>query len=156
MSEKITIQGPITGCTVEVEKVLRALPQWFGIEESLLEYVEAARSKPTFLALDGAVPVGFLMVERHFPESAEVYCVGILPTHHRRGIGRLLQVKVEEHLATDGVTLIQVKTIFPETDNEYYARTLAFYRTMGFVPLEVFPKLWQPSNPCLVLVKPLG
>lgn len=156
MSEKVTIQGPITGCAREVEQVLRALPEWFGIEESLLEYVEAARTKPTFLALDGMDPVGFLMVERHFPESAEVHCVGIIPTHHRRGIGQLLQAKVEEHLARDGVKMIQVKTVSPETGDEYYARTLAFYRAMGFVPLEVFPKLWQPSNPCLVLVKPLG
>jgi hypothetical protein len=24
---------------------------------------------------------------------------------------------------------------------------------MGFTPLEVFPELWSPNNPCLQLVK---
>jgi len=42
-----TADGPL-GAEV-VETVMRALPQWFGLEEPLLEYVEAARTLPTYL-----------------------------------------------------------------------------------------------------------
>jgi hypothetical protein len=31
-----------------------------------------------------------------------------------------------------------------------------FYYAMGFKPLEVFPELWAPHNPCLQLVKFIG
>jgi hypothetical protein len=33
-----------------------------------------------------------------------------------------------------------------------YARTRAFYRSLGFKPLEEFLELWE-GNPCLLMVK---
>ena len=36
-----------------------------------------------------------------------------------------------------------------------YGATVAFYRGVGFLPLEVFPALWDENNPCLILVKAL-
>jgi hypothetical protein len=33
-----------------VERLLRSLPEWFGIESSLVEYVAAARRMPAYLA----------------------------------------------------------------------------------------------------------
>ena len=41
-----------------VERLLRLLPQWFGIEASIIEYVESARELPTYLAWPGARPTG--------------------------------------------------------------------------------------------------
>ncbi len=155
-SRDITIRPPEPGCEEAVEIILRSLPEWFGIEESLAEYVEQAKTMPTLLAMEGDRAVGFLMISRHFPESAEVHCVGVLPTHHRKGIGRLMHMAAEEHLIADGARFLQVKTLSPEKGDEYYLRTLAFYQAMGFAPLEVFPTLWQPHNPCLLLVKSLS
>ncbi len=149
------ILKPAAGYDAEVETILRSLPEWFGIEESLVEYVEQAKTMPTFLAMHGEQAVGFLMINRHFPESAEVHCIAILPTYHRKGIGRMMQLAVEEHLIADGVRFLQVKTLSPEKKDEYYLKTLAFYQAMGFAPLEVFPTLWQPHNPCMQLVKSL-
>ena len=34
-----------------------------------------------------------------------------------------------------------------------YAKTRKFYLKSGFKPLEVFPLLWDESNPCLFMVK---
>ena len=155
MTDSIEIMPPVVGCSRQIEPILRALPEWFGIEESLVEYVEMAKSLPTMLAMDGDQPVGFLMIKRHFPESAEVYCIGLLPSHHRRGIGRRLQDACEAHLRKDGVRYLQVKTIDPAKQCEAYLLTVEFYRSMGFEPLEVFPELWDPSNPCLLLLKTL-
>ena len=33
-----------------VERLLRSLPEWFGIESAVAEYVETARHRPAYLA----------------------------------------------------------------------------------------------------------
>ena len=53
MIDSITIQPPSTNCGQVCEQILRALPEWFGIEESLIQYVKDADSMPTMLVKDG-------------------------------------------------------------------------------------------------------
>jgi ribosomal protein S18 acetylase RimI-like enzyme len=151
----ITILPPSIDCAAQCEPILRALPEWFGIEKSLLEYVEAAKKMPTMLVMDGDQTIGFLTINRHFPESAEIHCMAILPTHHRMGIGRQMIIELEKHLVAEHVQFLQVKTVAQDREDENYARTRAFYLSMDFKPLEVFPTLWDPRNPCLLLVKSL-
>ena len=140
-----------------VERLLRALPEWFGIEESLTQYVRDAKSAPTYLASDGkaGAVVGALLIRRHYPESAEIHLLAVDPRWHRRGVGRALVEAVEGDLVASGARIVQVKTLGPSDPDEHYARTLAFYRAMGFVPLQEVNELW-PGNPCLILVKSLA
>jgi len=139
-----------------VERLLRSLPDWFGIEESLTEYVSDATNKPTYLALStsGAV-VGALLMTRHFPGSAEMHLLAVDPSLHRRGIGRALAEEFERDMASDGVRLLEVKTQGPSRPDENYATTLAFYLAMGYEPLDEILDYW-PENPCLILVKVLN
>src|SRR5665648_523275 len=92
------------------ERILRALPEWFGLEQSLLDYVEAAKRLPGHLARLGDDVVGLLLVERHFPTAAEIHLMAVDPAHHRAGIGRRLVAAAEAELAAGGVRLLQVKT----------------------------------------------
>jgi Acetyltransferase (GNAT) family. len=69
------------------ESVLRALPEWFGIEEATRKYVDDAATLPTFAAEPDA---GFLCVKQHMPTAAEVYVMGVVRGRHRQGIGRAL------------------------------------------------------------------
>ena len=109
---------------------------------------------PTLLAKDdGDNVLGFITINRHFPDSAEIHCMGILPQYHRKGIGKLLIKELENHLTSYGVKILQVKTVSEERECFAYAKTRAFYRSVGFTPLEVFPTFWDKANPCLVLVK---
>jgi len=157
-SESVVITGPETGCASSCEPILRALPAWFGIDSAIAQYVKDIEQEPTFLARvdngDGEV-VGFVTIRRHFPESAEVHVMGIRAEYHRRGIGRTLIEAAERWLAADRCRLLQVKTVSADCEDPYYGRTRAFYRAVGFQPLEVFPTLWDARNPCLVLVKAL-
>lgn len=145
---------PGTDPTV-TERILRALPDWFGIEDALLAYVDAARHLPGFLARAGDDVVGVLLLERHFPEAAEIHLMAVHPEHHRQGIGRALVAAAVAQLTDDGARLLQVKTLAGSHPSEHYALTRRFYRAMGFLPLEVLPDLW-PGNPCLVMVCALG
>jgi len=140
-----------------VERLLRGLPGWFGIESSIVEYVEAAARLPTLLAGDGpdAPPVGALVLQRHFPGSAEIHLIAVERFWHRRGVGRALVEAAEQAMAADGVTLMSVKTLGPSRPDAGYAGTRRFYAAMGYQPLQELLDLW-PGNPCLLMVKPIS
>jgi GNAT superfamily N-acetyltransferase len=139
-----------------VDRLLRALPNWFGIAESVTEYVTAAGRLPTYLAYPdgGNEPVGALLLARHFPEAAEVYLMAVAPDLHRRGVGRALLQAAEEDLSRDGAQFLQVKTLGPSRPDGGYQKTRSFYLSQGFAPLEEIHELW-PGNPCLILIKAL-
>jgi GNAT superfamily N-acetyltransferase len=155
MNDNITVQPPTTNCGEVCEPILRALPEWFGIEKSLIQYVKDADSMPTMLVNDGDDVVGFLIIKKHFPESADIHCMGILPKYHRTGTGKVLIHALEKHLKEEGVKILQVKTVSADRDCDAYAKSRAFYYAVGFIPLEVFPTLWDEANPCLLFVKVL-
>ena len=139
-----------------VERLLRALPEWFGIEDSLKEYVDDAATKRTYLAVDphSQEVLGALLVTRHFPGSAEMHLLAVDPRYHRRGIGAALARRFETDMRHDGVRLLEVKTQGPSRPDENYAHTLAFYVAQGYEPIEELHGYWA-ENPCLILVKAL-
>ncbi len=152
---EVVVDGPLLDGSADVERILRTLPDWFGIESSLLEFVADAGRMPTFFARVADEVVGFLMIRQHFQASAEVHVMGVLPAHHRRGIGRVLQRRAEAWLREEGVEYLQVKTVSASSPNPDYALTRSFYVALGFRPLEEMKGLWDATNPCLILVKRL-
>jgi len=131
------------------ETVLRDLPEWFGIEEETVAFIEGAASLPT-LAVEP--DVGFLCLKQHTPPAAEVYVMGVRREHHRGGIGRALVAAAESWCKARGVRYLHVKTLGPSRPSRGYSATRAFYEAIGFVPLEELHGLWN-DNPTLVLVK---
>ena len=81
--------------------------------------------------------------------------MGILEEYHRCGFGRALIARAEEFCGATGRSFLTVKTLDSSAEYEPYARTRAFYRSMGFAPLEVFPTYWDVQNPCLLMAKRL-
>lgn len=117
------------------EAVMRALPQWFGLEEPLRAYVEAARVLPTLVATVDGVDVGFLTIKEQTPEAAEILAMGVLPHCHRRGLGRGLVEEACRLTVSQDRHLLQVKTFGPTHPSPNYTRTRVFYEALGFVPL---------------------
>ena len=151
----ISIVGPHLEKASDCELVLRALPDWFGIEEAIVSYRAEIDHLPTFLACEDRHVVGFLTLKQHMPFSAEVYVMGVLPGAHRRGIGKALIEQAQAWLKTSSVEYLQVKTLGSSHPDENYASTRAFYLAMGFRPLEEFKHIWDENNPCLIMVKKL-
>ena len=138
-----------------VDRLLRLLPAWFGIESSTAAYVEAAHRLPALIArTDDDVAVGVLLYERHFSESAEIHLMAVDPAWHRRGAGRALVSEVERVVGATGARLLAVKTLGPTHPDQGYAATRRFYEACGFLQVEEMLDLW-PGNPCLLLIKPL-
>ena len=140
MINNITVQHPSTNCGQVCEQILRALPGWFGIEDSLIQYVKDADSMPTMLVKDGEEVIGFLTIKKHFPESADIHCMGILPKYHRDGTGRVLIQALESHLKDEGVKILQVKTISADRDCDFYTKTRAFYKAVDLFLLKYSPR----------------
>jgi GNAT superfamily N-acetyltransferase len=139
-----------------VAALLRDLPEWFGIEESVRGYIEAARTLPGAAAIAGDDIVGVCLVRRHTDVAAEIELLAVRRDLHRQAIGRRLLQRIEPDLVADGVRLLEVKTFGPSGDSAEYERTRAFYRACGFLPLEERTDIWSPENPCLISVKPLA
>ncbi len=142
------------GEDVACEAILRALPDWFGIEEALVDYVRRLTAMETWVAdVDGTV-VGFLAVKQHNRWAAEIQVMAVAPELHSRGCGRRLVEHAERSLRSHSVEFLQVKTLSPSRPDSHYERTRGFYERMGFRPLEE-TNAWGDANPCLTMVKHL-
>lgn len=137
------------------ERILRSLPEWFGIEESNRAYVRDLETLPSYVAIFDGEVAGFLSLKHHFPAASEIHVLAIERSMHRRGIGRALFEKAAAELRTAGVALLQVKTLGPSNPDKRYRRTREFYTALGFLPLEETTALWGPDDPSLIMVKVL-
>lgn len=155
-NDLLSVEGPFEGKSDACEPILRALPDWFGIESAIVEYVEQIDTLPTFLAMIADRVVGFLTISQHNEYSAEIHVMAIHPNVHRQGIGRALVRHAERWVGSEGVEYLQVKTLGPSRHDEPFERTRAFYMAAGFRPLEEFKNLWDETNPCLIMVKKLS
>lgn len=138
------------------DAINRSLPDWFGIEEGLAEALGYLQTHRGLVAeIDGNI-AGYLTYDQPFAESAEISWMAVSPAHHRSGIGRALVQRLEEMLRAEGCELLSVKTLADLHPSPEYAQTRSFYHALGFKRLMVLPELWDPANPCLVMVKVLG
>jgi GNAT superfamily N-acetyltransferase len=133
--------------------ILDALPHWFGIPDSVVDFVAMADRSPSVIASADGKDIGIATIVSHSPYAAEIYVMGVLPEYHRHGVGRAMLRTAEAMLAGAGVEFLQVKTLSPSKPDLGYADTRAFYLAYGFRPLEEFPSLWDAQNPALQMVK---
>jgi GNAT superfamily N-acetyltransferase len=132
--------------------VLEDLPEWFGLPEHTENYIKEAGDLPCFVAYAEEQPVGYLTLKQTATYTIEIHSMGVRKAHHRQGYGRALVQAAIQYATEQEYHLIQVKTVeMGRYDN--YDKTNRFYLSMGFDVLEVFPTLWDPANPCQVMVR---
>ncbi len=148
----ITIRPIQAGEDATCGALLRALPEWFGIEEAVAGYVRDLASAETWIAdVDGRV-VGFLSIVQLDARSAEIRVMAVAPGFHGQGCGRRLMESAERALRARSVEVLQVKTLSPSRPDAHYARTRGFYKRMGFRPIRE-TREWGDANPCLVMAR---
>jgi GNAT superfamily N-acetyltransferase len=161
-----SVRGPLLGQGATAERILRALPGWFGIESALVEYARAADELDTFVVIVSRPAcggrefrpdqvLGFVTLKETSEDALEIHVMGVLPAWHRRGAGRMLVERAASYARAEGYALLHVKTLAPSDPDPGYAATRAFYAAAGFRPLEVFTEIWGPEDPCLLMVRPL-
>ena len=135
------------------ERILLALPEWFGLPESNATFIESLRRLPALVAVIDAEVAGFLAIETQNAVSAEIRIVAVKPALHRHGLGRALVSRARDWCAERGVRWLHVKTRGPSTPDPYYERTRSFFAAEGFDPLFESLTLWGPADAALVLVQ---
>lgn len=132
-------------------RVLEALPDWFGLPDAVERYVHDVGALPVLAVGD----LGFLALKLHTDTAAEIYVMGVIPEHHRAGIGTALVTDAEDLLRGTDIEYLQVKTLGPSRPDDHYAATRRFYEARGFRPLEELTAIWDEENPCLIMDKRL-
>ena len=135
--------------------VLRQLPDWFGIEESIVEYVYGVKETVFFIAVVDNRSIGFLSLKFNNEYTSEIYAMGILEEYHNMGIGRDLVEKAMDYSRRNGYQFFMVKTLGEAHPDKNYQKTREFYKKVGFYPLEELKELWGKENPCLLMVQSL-
>jgi GNAT superfamily N-acetyltransferase len=135
------------------DTILHSLPDWFGIEEAIIRYVHHLESLDGYVAEEDGQVVGLIGLLRHNPQSVEIEVMAVRPEHRGKGIGRALVREVENSLKGQERVVLHTKTLSPSDPDTFYAETRAFWKAVGFIPLEE-NLLWGKENPCLMLVKP--
>lgn len=143
------------GRAIICRSILEALPEWFGIQEARESYIRQADTQPMLACIDGGQPVGMLTMIHQSRMNLEIAVMGVLPSHHRQGVGTALIRSAKIYATEHGAKMLSVKTVADSSPNPRYAQTRAFYRAMGFELFEVFPDLWDEHNPCALLVLPV-
>jgi GNAT superfamily N-acetyltransferase len=138
------------------ERILRALPTWFGIESSLKNYVRDVATMTIFAAVEDEEVIGFLSLNPHNAFTAEIHVMGVMQGKHRQGVGKALVRAAEVHLRSRGFEYFSVKTLSPARPNREYEITRNFYFATGFLPVEEFKTLWGEANPCWLMIKSLA
>ena len=131
--------------------ILESLSDWFGIPESIEEYIVDSKGRPFFCAYADDVPVGFLYLKETGRHTVELAVMGVLKEFHRRGVGRKLFAEAKNEAKRLGYSFIQVKTV-QMGRYDIYDDTNRFYLSLGFKELEVFPTLWDECNPCQIYI----
>lgn len=134
-------------------RILRALPKWFGLEYAIVNYVNEVKTMDTWFAEDAGQVIGFISVRKHNTFTAEIHVMAILESYHRQGVGSKLVQAAQKSLAATGFKYLQVKTLSENRADVNYDKTRRFYLSDGFVPVEEFKTLWDEFNPCLMLIK---
>ncbi len=137
------------------DAIIASLPYHFGQEVGRTACAEAVRRDDGLVAVANDAVVGFLTVERHFSEAAEITWMAVQAEHRRRGIGHLLIEHLAAELEREARRLLLLFTVSPsdsgpEPDGGYQS-TRAFYTKNGFVLARDFPGMWETDTPALFI-----
>lgn len=135
------------------DSLLRQLPEWFGIEESIIEYVDNVKDTIFYVAFDNDKLIGFLSLKSNNEYTLEIYVMGIIKEYQKKGIGKKLMDEVAQYSQDKDYKLLMVKTLGESHPNKYYKKTRGFYKNVGFYPIEEIKEIWGEQNPCLLMVR---
>lgn len=137
------------------KNILGDLPAWFGIPEANAEYINGVRAKPFYAAEQDHEYIGLISLLEHNEYSWEIYLIGVGHKFRNKGVGTMLLEYSISTLRNQQKVYLTVKTLADSHPSREYAETRQFYLARGFIPLQVFPELWDVSNPCLFMVRKL-
>lgn len=139
--------------TKKAYQIAQQLPHYFN-EKGLSSIQQAVAAQQLFGAYRDEEMVGFITYQEVNPEVIEITWMAVAPNVQDQGVGSKLLLESLQQLDREYV-VCQVKTLSEIDPDPEYARTRAFYRQLGFIPLETISPYpgWGKENPCQIFVK---
>lgn len=136
--------------------IIRGLPDYFTDDVPAKAARDAARHEAWVLTDDETV-VGIAVAARKSPGGAEVLWLAVAAARRGRGHGTRLLGHVLDHLAADGISVVEAKTLDRSSGYRPYEATRAFWERNGFVHVDTIDPLpdWAPGNPAAIYVAAL-
>ncbi len=134
-------------------KVLRDLPEWFGIEESTKEYIDKVVNYPFIAAYIKGEVAGFYSLREENKDTLDMYVLGVLKKYHNKGVGTKLQEYVNDYAKVKKYKYMMVITLAEKSNNYEYSLTRKFYLKMGFVDFYQNDDIFDSNNPAQILIK---
>ena len=102
--------------------------------------------------------VGFVVMDYKSNHAAEISWMAVKLECQSQGIGSALVDRVANDLRSQGVKVMEVKTLSADVDYAPYEKTRHFYEKVGFMHLDTIDPYpgWEPGNPCAIYVKILS
>ena len=133
--------------------IIRGLPDYFTDDVPAQVERDAAGHQAWVLSDSGAV-AGLVVAARKAPGGAEILWIAIDAARRGRGYGTRLLGHVLDHLAADGISVVEAKTLDQSSGDRPYEATRAFWERNGFIHIDTIDPLpgWQPGNPAAIYV----
>jgi GNAT superfamily N-acetyltransferase len=137
-------------------QIVRALPDFFteDVPDKVRDDLERHDG---WVIVEGEEMVGFVVVDRRSPQTAEILWIAVEPARRDAGCGTRLLDHVFGVLRDEGIALVEVKTLDRSADYAPYMATHAFYDRNGFVQIDCIDEFpdWPPGNPAAIYVAAL-
>lgn len=134
--------------------VLAALPDFFtpSTHDDLRRDLEVGFA---WVAEEDGAVVGFVVAPRRFDAAAEITFAAVVPDRRNKGVGTALVKQALAALESDGVVIVEVKTLDASANYEPYVATRAFWERRGFIQIDRIDPLpgWEPGNPSAIYVR---
>ncbi|MGO8960532.1 MAG: GNAT family N-acetyltransferase [Streptosporangiaceae bacterium] len=139
-----------------VTRIVRGLPDYFTSD--VPGQVERdAGDHDGWAVTDSGEVAGFAVVARRSPGGAEILWLAVDRARRGHGLGTVLVDRVLGELATDGVSVVEAKTLDRSAGYQPYEATRAFWEHRGFVQVDTIDPLpgWPPGNPAAIYIAAL-
>jgi GNAT superfamily N-acetyltransferase len=153
MNHMIAVRHFAAGDAAAVAGIVRGLPDYFT-DDVPVKVERDAASHDAWVITDTEAVAGFAVAARKSPGGAEILWMAIDAAHRGRGYGTRLLGHVLDHLAADGVSIVEAKTLDRSSGYRPYEATRAFWERNGFVHVDTIDPLpdWPPGNPAAIYV----
>jgi ribosomal protein S18 acetylase RimI-like enzyme len=136
--------------------IVRGLSDYFT--DDVPDKVEHdAASHQAWVITDSGTVAGFAVAASKSAAGAEILWIAVDPGRRGRGHGTMLLGHVLDHLAANGISVVEAKTLDRSSGYRPYEATRAFWERNGFIHVDTIDPLpdWPPGNPAAIYVAAL-
>lgn len=115
--------------------ITKDLPEYFGLPECNETYAKGVREHVNFAIKHEGNFVGLLSLVFPYPQTGQIYWMGILKQHQGKGLGQALIQTAAHFSKLKRAKLLTVETLSKQVSDDNYLKTYRFYESQGFQPL---------------------